>query len=62
MQRFIDSADIGEITKWFNMGVIDGVTTNPSIILKDGVCDIETEAREIAPLIDPLSIYRGYHR
>ena len=57
MQLFIDSANIGEIAKWFKMGVIDGVTTNPSIMLKDGVYDIETGAREIAALIDPLPVF-----
>ena len=56
MQIFIDSADIGEITKWFRMGVIDGVTTNPSIMLKDGVYEVEAGAREIAALIDPLPL------
>ena len=57
MQLFIDSANIGEIAKWFKMGVIDGVTTNPSIMLKDGVYDVETGAREIAALIDPLPMF-----
>jgi transaldolase len=56
MLLFIDSANISEIEKWFKMGVIDGVTTNPSIMLKDGVYDIETGAREIAALIDPLPL------
>jgi transaldolase len=57
MQIFIDSANIGEIAMWFKMGVIDGVTTNPSIMLKDGVYDVETGAREIAALIDPLPLF-----
>jgi len=45
MQIFIDSANIGEIAKWFQMGLIDGVTTNPSIMLKDGVYEVEAGAR-----------------
>ena len=56
MQIFIDSANIGEIAQWFKMGVIDGVTTNPSIMLKDGVYEVETGVREIATLIDPLPV------
>ena len=32
MQIFVDSANIKEVEKWLNMGVIDGVTTNPSIM------------------------------
>jgi transaldolase len=35
------------------MGVADGVTTNPSIMLKDGVHDLEKGARAIASLIRP---------
>ena len=56
MQIFIDSANIGEIAEWFQMGLIDGVTTNPSIMLKDGVYEVEAGAREIAALIDPLPL------
>ena len=57
MQIFIDSADIGEIGKWFRMGVIDGVTTNPSIMLKDGVYEVEAGVKEIAALVEPLPVF-----
>lgn len=33
-----------------------GVTTNPSIMLKDGVYDIEAGAKEIAALINPRPV------
>ncbi len=56
MEIFIDSADIAEIEKWLNMGVVDGVTTNPSIMLKDGVYDMEKGAKEIAALINPCPV------
>ena len=36
MQLFIDTADIGEIKEAQEMGVIDGVTTNPSLVAKTG--------------------------
>ena len=36
MQIFIDSADIDEIRDAVAMGVIDGVTTNPSLVAKTG--------------------------
>jgi transaldolase len=36
MQFFIDTADIGEIKKALEMGLCDGVTTNPSLIAKTG--------------------------
>lgn len=37
-------------------GVADGVTTNPSIMLKDGVYDVEAGAKSIAQLIAPLPV------
>jgi transaldolase len=53
MEIFVDSASATAIEKWLKMGVADGVTTNPSIMLKDGVYDMERGAREIAALINP---------
>ena len=56
MEIFIDSASITEIEKWLNMGVIDGVTTNPSIMFKDRVYDNEAGAKEIAALVHPRPV------
>jgi transaldolase len=53
VEIYIDSAKIAEIKKWLDMGVLDGITTNPSIMYKDGVYDIEKGAKEIAKLIHP---------
>ena len=56
MEIFIDSASMTEIEKWLAMGVIDGVTTNPSIMLNDGVYDAEAGAKEIAALVEPRPV------
>lgn len=60
MSIFIDTGDIKEIQKYHKMGVIRGVTTNPSILLKCGVVGgmdgIKKRALEIAKLIDPLPL------
>jgi transaldolase len=49
MKFFIDSADIAEIKEAASMGIIDGVTTNPSLVAKTGrrfrdslmeICDV----------------------
>ena len=56
MQIFIDSANLTEIEKRLRMGIADGVTTNPSIMFKDGVYDMEQGAKEIAALIHPRPI------
>jgi transaldolase len=58
MQIFIDSADIKQIEAWLEQGVVDGATTNPSIMSKDGVADIEACALRICKLLGdrPLSV------
>lgn len=56
MKIFIDSANVKEIDKWLSMGVVDGVTTNPSIMFKDGFYDLEQGAKKIAALINPLPL------
>ena len=50
MELYVDSANVDEIRKWREMGVVDGVTTNPSIMLSDGVYDMEKGAKAIAAL------------
>ncbi len=58
MQIFLDSANVREIEHWLREGVVDGVTTNPSILLKDGVYDIEEGIRRICALLGkrPVSV------
>ncbi len=58
MQIFLDSANYREIEHWLREGVIDGVTTNPSIMLKDGVYDIEEGTRRLCALLGnrPVSV------
>ena len=36
MKFFVDTADIKEIRELNDLGLLDGVTTNPSLILKSG--------------------------
>ena len=56
MEIFIDSANIVEVKKWLEMGVMDGVTTNPTIMFNDGVYDAEAGAREIAAMVNPRPV------
>lgn len=51
MRLFIDSADPAEILEARRLGCADGVTTNPTLILKQGVKDLEGRLREIAALV-----------
>jgi transaldolase len=55
MKIFIDSGDIGEIKEAQSMGVIDGVTTNPSLLAKGGKPTAQAIA-EICEVVDgPIS-------
>ncbi len=55
MKFFIDTADVEEIRKANDMGMVDGVTTNPSLLAKVGRSLDET-IREIASIVDgPIS-------
>lgn len=55
MKFFIDTAEIDEIKPLVDLGLVDGVTTNPSLILKSGR-DIFEVTKEICDLVDgPVS-------
>ena len=55
MKLFIDTANVEEIKKANDLGVIDGVTTNPSLIAKEGRDFIEV-VKEITSIVDgPIS-------
>ncbi|NDC82845.1 fructose-6-phosphate aldolase [bacterium] len=56
MKFFIDTADISAIIKANEMGLVDGVTTNPSLIKKAGR-DHEQTIREISSIVSgPISV------
>lgn len=55
MKLFIDTANVAEIKKASDLGVICGVTTNPSLIAKEGK-KLEDVIKEITSLVDgPIS-------
>ncbi len=55
MKFFIDTANIDEIKEANDMGMVDGVTTNPSLIAKEGR-DFEELVKEICEIVDgPVS-------
>lgn len=51
MKFFLDTANIEEIRRGVELGLVDGVTTNPSLIAKEGR-DLEELALEICELVD----------
>ena len=72
MKFFVDTADVKEIRELNDLGLLDGVTTNPSLILKSGrkiaevtkeICDIvagpvsaEVTATEYAEMMKEAKI------
>ncbi len=60
MPIFLDSGNVKEIERFLRMGIIRGVTTNPTILLKDGVIGgmkgIKERAVEIARVIAPYPL------
>ena len=55
MKFFVDTAEIGEITQLNELGMVDGVTTNPSLIKKSGR-DIIGVTKEICSIVSgPVS-------
>lgn len=60
MPIFLDTPDLKEIKRFHSMGIIRGVTTNPTLLLKEGVTGgmngLESRSKEIAAMIAPLPL------
>ena len=55
MKIFADTADVADIRRLASMGLVDGVTTNPSLVAKTGR-DYADVVKEICALVDgPIS-------
>ena len=55
MDIYIDTANLDEIKRAASLGVLDGVTTNPSLVAKEGV-DFRTRLEEICQVVEgPVS-------
>jgi len=57
MQIFVDTANIDQIRQAARLGVISGVTTNPSLLSKEGTADYEAVVKEICSIVKgPVSV------
>ncbi len=60
MSIFLDTGKLEEVEKYMRMGIIRGVTTNPTILLKDGVTGgmqaIKEQSVKIANIISPYPL------
>ena len=52
MKLWLDTASIDEIREINRWGVLSGVTTNPTLVAKEGNVDFETRLKEIAAEVD----------
>ena len=55
MKFFIDTANLDQIREANNLGVLDGVTTNPSLMAKEGIKGVENQRNhylEICKIVD----------
>lgn len=57
MQVLLDSADEVEVGRWLSQGVIDGLTTNPTVLLRDKVADIPAHLARLAKLVQPGALH-----
>jgi len=56
MRIFLDTANIDQIKQAAKLGIISGVTTNPSLVSKEGAADYEATIKEICSIIPgPIS-------
>lgn len=51
MKIFLDTANLDELRKGADWGIVDGVTTNPSLIAKEGI-PLEERIRQICAIVD----------
>jgi transaldolase len=57
MQIFLDTANIDQIKQAAQLGIISGVTTNPSLVSKESTADYETVTKKICSIISgPVSV------
>ena len=52
MKIFIDTANLNEIKEAADMGILDGVTTNPSLVSKEGHKDFRSMLEKICAIVD----------
>ncbi|MGB4972941.1 MAG: transaldolase family protein, partial [Cyclobacteriaceae bacterium] len=55
MKFFIDTANLQEIKEAYDLGVLDGVTTNPSLMAKEGISgadNIKGHYKAICGIVD----------
>ena len=53
MKFFLDTANLDQIREAYAMGVLDGVTTNPSLMAKEGIKGKENQYKHYIDILQP---------
>ncbi len=51
MRIFLDTANVDQIRQGVKLGVVSGITTNPSLISKEGLADYKAVVKEICKIV-----------
>ena len=51
MKFFIDTANLEQIREAYDLGVLDGVTTNPSLMAKEGIKGVENQRKHYVDIL-----------
>jgi transaldolase len=56
LRLFLDSSDIEQIVIWQEAGIIEGVTTNPTILARQGITDWRAHMRDLSAKVPSIPI------
>lgn len=56
MELYLDSANLKEIEEAFKMGILDGLTTTPTFMQREGVTDVDGTIKKLSKIVPVLQI------
>jgi transaldolase len=56
MELYLDSANLTEIKQAFQLGFINGLTTTPTFMQKEGIADVDSTIKELSKIVPVLQI------
>ena len=59
MKFFLDTANLNEIREGVSLGLVDGVTTNPSLVAKEGGVDFKQHVAAICELVRVMFLLKS---
>ena len=59
MKFFIDTANLDEIREATELGLIDGVTTNPTLVAREGDVDFKQHIATICSMVRKIQVPSG---